>query len=348
LISKIHIKNFQSHKDTSLELSPGVNVIVGTSDCGKTAVIRALKWLMWNKPSGDDFRSDWGGDTQVTIEVDGHTIIRGKGKENIYQLNNKLFKAFGTDVPEEIQTILNIDETNIQQQLDSPFLISDSPGEVASYFNKIAGLDKIDSSTKYIQSQIRSYKGKIESDEAQAKEYEQDLKQYEYLDKFEVDLEFVESMYEEFLIRTKGKNTLLGIINQIKEINKEKKQYEWIIHIQKQVDETLTLYGERDSTFDKLYKIKELVEEIHKVDYDITYLKRTIKLQIPVNKLLDDFQKKEDKKARVETLRNLVASIMLTIKAWHDGEKALKEMEELFHKEMPDICPLCGTKTEKQ
>jgi len=56
MIKYLQIQNFQSHKDSLLEFDPGVNVIVGSSDSGKTAVIRALRWLVWNRPSGDAFR----------------------------------------------------------------------------------------------------------------------------------------------------------------------------------------------------------------------------------------------------------------------------------------------------
>jgi len=66
MIKTLSIQNYQSHKDSTLEFDPGVNVIVGSTDSGKTAIIRALRWLIWNRPNGDSFRSTWGGDTKVT------------------------------------------------------------------------------------------------------------------------------------------------------------------------------------------------------------------------------------------------------------------------------------------
>ena len=39
MISSVHIKNFQKHKDLSLEFTPGINVITGKSDAGKSADI---------------------------------------------------------------------------------------------------------------------------------------------------------------------------------------------------------------------------------------------------------------------------------------------------------------------
>ena len=89
MIKKLNILNFQSHKDTSLSFAPGVNVIVGASDSGKSAIIRALRWLIWNRPVGDAFRSHWGGETQVVVVTDElDTITRLKEKSGNYYFIN--------------------------------------------------------------------------------------------------------------------------------------------------------------------------------------------------------------------------------------------------------------------
>jgi exonuclease SbcC len=156
MIHSILITNFQSHKETELIFSPGVNIILGQSDSGKTAIFRALCWPTWNRPVGDEFRSDWGGETKIELRLDESRIIRSKDKENIYQIDdNEPLKAFGKDVPVEISKILNIDETNIQQQLDSPFLLTESPGEVAKHFNHIAHLEQIDKSLSFLNAGIK-------------------------------------------------------------------------------------------------------------------------------------------------------------------------------------------------
>jgi len=181
MIHKIQIQNFQSHKRSSLELSAGVNIIVGASDSGKTAIIRALRWLLWNRPGGDSFRSHWGGDTSVTIDTSDYEISRSKGKENLYTLGNTEFKAFGTDVPEEIQQALNLNEINLQQQLDSPFLLTSSAGEVAAHFNRIAHLEDIGKGLKTAQSKIRELTQEIESDKKRVKLLREDTIQYNNL-----------------------------------------------------------------------------------------------------------------------------------------------------------------------
>ena len=41
-IDSIHIQDFQNHQDTHIKLVPGLNIITGSSDSGKSAIVRAL------------------------------------------------------------------------------------------------------------------------------------------------------------------------------------------------------------------------------------------------------------------------------------------------------------------
>lgn len=149
MINSIHLKNFQSHKDTIMTFTNGVNVIVGPSDVGKTSLIRALRWLVHNRPSGEEFISHGETSTSVRIEFDNTIIARVKTKgisKNSYVLNGIDLVGFGQDVPEEVSSLINMNDINIQYQLDGPFLLGESSGVVAKTLNKIVNLDKIDSS----------------------------------------------------------------------------------------------------------------------------------------------------------------------------------------------------------
>jgi predicted phosphodiesterase len=49
-LERLVLENFQSHLRTELKLVPGLNVILGESNQGKSAIIRALHWLLFNEP----------------------------------------------------------------------------------------------------------------------------------------------------------------------------------------------------------------------------------------------------------------------------------------------------------
>ena len=55
MLTSLTIKNFQSHKDSTLQFSPNVNVILGHNDSGKSAIFRAIDFVVFNSLSGDSF-----------------------------------------------------------------------------------------------------------------------------------------------------------------------------------------------------------------------------------------------------------------------------------------------------
>jgi len=147
MLESLKLFDFQSHRVSKLVFSPGVNVITGQSDSGKTSLIRALRWVWSNRPSGDSFLRH--GEKEVIVKVktdDGHRIVRSKKPgENAYQVNGSSFTAVGAGVPEEVAKALNLEEINWQGQLDRPgFILAEGPSEVSRQLNEMAGLEVID------------------------------------------------------------------------------------------------------------------------------------------------------------------------------------------------------------
>ena len=52
MIKTVELKNFMSHRHTTIELSGGLNVLIGQNNSGKSAIIAALQILCRNQ-SGD-------------------------------------------------------------------------------------------------------------------------------------------------------------------------------------------------------------------------------------------------------------------------------------------------------
>ena len=166
MISKIEIKNFQSHKNTTIEFSDGVNVLCGESDNGKTAVIRAVKWVAENRPLGvERLNSTWNkgfkDEMSVKIFLDGGVWverIRTKERNGYSYFENGErvdLGATGTDVPQKVKDLLRFDLVNFQFQLDSPYLLSMSSSEASKYLNEIIKLDGIDKTLSAAESERR-------------------------------------------------------------------------------------------------------------------------------------------------------------------------------------------------
>lgn len=143
-IRSLHLAGFQSHLNSQFELSPGVNVLVGDSDAGKSAVIRALQWLATNRPSGDAFVNAAAKDTRVTIETTTGAASRHR-KPNGYTINGTTFTAIARSVPEELRAVLDLQPINVQGQLlGQYFLVLDSPGEISRYLSSLFGFELCD------------------------------------------------------------------------------------------------------------------------------------------------------------------------------------------------------------
>ena len=153
MITRITIHNFQCHKHLDLDLGRST-MLSGNSNSGKTAVLRALYWVLFNTPSGDAYVSYWAKNktkfkadeyTSVIVEVDGHIIERKRSNDfNGYIVDGKVYEALRTAVPDEVTKIFNLADASVQRQMDAPFLLAATPGEASQYLNSLAGLECVD------------------------------------------------------------------------------------------------------------------------------------------------------------------------------------------------------------
>lgn len=195
MFKTLEIQNFQSHEKTRLELHPGINAIVGDSDKGKSATLRALLWAATNRPSGDAHISDWcrtksgglkkGSGARVTLTDATGTCTRVRtGDVNGYEVNGILCEAVRTDVPEEAAAFFNLGEVNIQRQTDPPFLLASSAGEVARFFNRIIKLEEIDKTLSMAESRRRATNAETRTLESDITEAEQKLEGLGWVDSY--------------------------------------------------------------------------------------------------------------------------------------------------------------------
>jgi exonuclease SbcC len=353
MIKSLKIQNFQSHGKTELNFAPGVNVIVGSSDSGKTAIIRALRWVCWNRPSGDAIRSTWGGDTFVIVEMQEGCVWRFKGKEDKYELNLQdkagiTFKAFGTNVPQEIVAFLNINEINLQNQLDAPFLLSETSGAVATHFNKVARLDKIDSSTQKINADIRKLGSDIEYTEKDITTQTELLTKYEYLEKFEIDIEVLEELVSQASNKRNTIEQVRKLVRSIVKINTDIKELEVSPEYEALIDKLLGYYKEKDEKETTSQELSRLVKSIQKVETKVESYTLIISISSLVDKLIGLFAEVRQKRSDVKALNKINDTLYALKEQIVTSQENALVLEEQFHKEMPDICPLCDQPIKKK
>ena len=388
MIKSIELKNIQSHENTKIELDKGINCIVGSSNNGKSAILRGLYWARYNRPLGvDTLCSHWAlnkkgelnDEMSVTIENENGIICRKRTKvENQYIVNDEILNVVKSDVPAKVEQILKLSDTNIQRQLDAPFLLSETSGEVAKYFNHVVRLDIIDKVITNAESSRRRTKSDIEATEKIIKEQEQKKEKYDWLDSVERLLHKwdtvkenndklksqSESLQLELESFEKNKRILekyIDIVAQKSKLKNITTLYEKTAEIEDlcgSLNESLKTYKELVFRVEKLKKIialKKLAieieelssdnlnmdEKIHNASNDLSYVKKTKIRDFSEQKRLIEKIEKWNENFLQEKVDELSKSIYdYKIQKMHIENFAsdIKCLQE----QLPEICPICG------
>ena len=146
-LASIQLVDFQAHKRLAIDFAPGITTIIGPTDRGKTAILRALGWVAQNNMAGEEFIREGAKETRVELVVlDGkklRTIVRTKGKANTYSLDGKEFVSFGQGVPRDVAQLLQLNEINFQGQHDAPFWFAETAGEVSRKLKRLLTLQSL-------------------------------------------------------------------------------------------------------------------------------------------------------------------------------------------------------------
>ena len=168
---KLIVSNFQIHqKPKTVEIPEGeTTYLEGDSDIGKSALMRAMRWLGENKPDGGSFvtfKQPRGTTSVVRLEADGRVIERERGKsKNLYKLDEETFEAFGRSVPEPIANFLALSPYAFQCQGEVPFLIGASPTEAAKILSDACGLGVIDTAVQFVRQKKTVVEAEIRKSE---------------------------------------------------------------------------------------------------------------------------------------------------------------------------------------
>lgn len=174
-ISEVELTNFQSHADTKLRLAPGLNVIVGPSDSGKSAVLRALWWLFYNKPKGADFVRIGSKSASVkAVFSSGSYIERSRTRSSSGSYTYRVpgsepveLKGFGSTLPPEVVsihktpllTIAGEDVSiNIARQFDPPFMLGSGPSFTISLLDVMTRNDVVFEAIKQLKAELQATK----------------------------------------------------------------------------------------------------------------------------------------------------------------------------------------------
>ncbi|WP_394913254.1 AAA family ATPase [uncultured Robinsoniella sp.] len=233
-IQEVTIEGFQSHVQSTFSLSPGLTVITGPSDAGKTAIIRALRWFAFNEPTGEAFlhtiRNPDGSIKQaaeqarISVTFDDGTVItktRRKGKTT-YTHNAYPTPWEKAEVPPEIKETLGLVKQeygdfetclNFAFQLDAPFLLSETASVGAKVLGKLAGTEVVDLAISEVNKRTHQTRTEISYEDKQIGEIDVQLTEYLELDNADKALTAVEAAFTKLKDDQNIRNELIALLN---------------------------------------------------------------------------------------------------------------------------------------
>lgn len=346
MIQSLHIKNFQSHKNTNLNFHPGVNVIIGNSDTGKSAILRSLSWVIRNKIDDKSFRSHWGGKTDVEIVFsDGNHISRTQDKDNCYYWSNsetdEEYKAFRSDIPEDVTNVLNMDILNMSYQFDPPFLLSDSPGEVAKTLNKIADLTDIDISIANIRKIVLANNREISGVEFQLEELEQRKKELSFLPEMEKDVNELEQLLHKETQLDSQITLLNKLIASISKNEEELAELDLFLAADKEVTKVSVLVDREKSLTSQARGLESLIKTIETDSKDLEVLNSFLLAEIEMKSVLIFIEKESELSMQIKRFKLIINSIENSELKVRDSERFITHLSNHLKSVMPEVCPLC-------
>lgn len=177
MIKKLILKNFLAHGDTVLEFAPGLNVLTGPNNTGKSAVVEALRCLATNPAPRHVIRH---GADEARVEAvfeDGMRLawVR-KARYALYELfapgaeEPEVFAKFGRTPPEEVLATLRLNQVFLEtgEEIDchlgnqrEPVFLLNRPGSaVAAFFAASSESAHLIAMQGLLKERMR--KGKIE------------------------------------------------------------------------------------------------------------------------------------------------------------------------------------------
>jgi len=373
MILSLRNKNFQSHKDVTFKFTPGINLIVGPSRKGKTVVRRALTWLKDNRPAGNRYVSFWDRDdkknpkTNHSVEIsvnnkdDYYSISRIKAPDfNGYEVWNSesdghgaplySFEAIGTDVPDEITKILNFSEVNIRKQWDQPFLLSESPGKVAEFFNKIIRLDIIDDILSEAETLRKRNEREIKQNKIDQEETAKQIESMSWVEKASEKIKAIEKFSDKILEKKEKRNRIEKLVNQYCKIEDELAEIpgnmETILLAMEEIEKLDEKVKEKEEKRDRISGLLEKYDkhcdelnELDKIDF-----KKAERLMNDIEKLDAEIIKKEAKEKKYE---NIVSKFREKKEKYYQITMIEEEIKDLM-KQLPAQCPTCGQPVNKE
>lgn len=229
-IKQVILENFQNHKYTKIDFEKNINLIIGTSDAGKSSILRGINWVLYNKPNGDFVRLSSSTNNKntlakVTLEFsNGYKVTRIKNStrnsiELVYPDNTiETFEKIGFEIPSKVRNIMGNPPIDINgnpiayaDQLAPLFFVSLSPTELPRSISQITGTDDFEETIQILNKNKKDIEKEININIKQKENVEEKLNSFCNIEKHIDGINLIEDNYKKCEI-LKEKSDSMGVL----------------------------------------------------------------------------------------------------------------------------------------
>lgn len=214
MLKKIKLKNFMSHKDSELELSPGVNVLTGPNNSGKSAIVTALQ-LLTELPTREGTYMIRHGEkeAEVTVETSEGDVITWGRKENssFLIINGERHTRLSNHQEHflhELHKVLRLPQVknkdeffdiHFASQKEPIFLLNDPPSRAATFFSVSSDAGRLVEVRDLFKTKINKAKEKKNSLDRKISQINQELEKLAPLNDLEKEIADLKLQYDTLL-----------------------------------------------------------------------------------------------------------------------------------------------------
>ena len=250
-ISQIILNNFQSHEYSVFDVSDKLNIFTGESSNGKSAIMRAMRWLMDNsgRSQRESFIRHGADSAKVTAVLDNGKMItrvihRQAHKDNGWEVfdpmtgethkgNTKMLEEiqehFGfTKVKYDVNDELDI---NFMNQGDGWYFIGDdiTASKRAKIIGSIFGTHYTDAVMRDLERELRETRQKTKVREEDLEKTQKRISGFDYLDELGNKLEIVEKKVEKIESLAERKERIERLVERKSNLDNQKEKLTKII-----------------------------------------------------------------------------------------------------------------------
>ncbi len=247
VIKRIELVNFMSHERTVIEPAPGLTVLVGPNNCGKSAFVSALQILCHNSKSSYVLRH---GEKkcQIIVETDdGHVVEWAKTKTGSphYLIDGEKHDRLRGGVPDQVHQILGLPKVECEkdqfdihfgQQKDPVFLLNDSGKASAQFFASSSDAIRLVEMQDRHKSKVRDSKREIKRLTSEKEAIEEAVELLEPMEELDQRLKALELEYKSLLTNQEAIESAEIQIRAIENLEKEIEGHQRNLAVFKKLD----------------------------------------------------------------------------------------------------------------